>query len=63
MIGWIDDFLKTYKNSTGRDAVIYTATSWWKTCTGNTSKFAGKPLWIANYTAVRSRCPAAGADS
>lgn len=48
-ISWIDDFLKTYKKSTGRDAIIYTATSWWKSCTGNTDRFAGTPLWIANY--------------
>ena len=29
-------------------AVIYTSTSWWTTCTGNSAAFAGSsPLWVA----------------
>jgi GH25 family lysozyme M1 (1,4-beta-N-acetylmuramidase) len=54
---WIADFLNTYRKRTGRDAIIYTATTWWKTCTGNTSRFAGNPLWIANYTGTAYPMP------
>ncbi|MEU1017016.1 MULTISPECIES: lysozyme [unclassified Streptomyces] len=59
MVGWIRDFLNTYKARTGRDAVIYTATSWWKQCTGNYSGFgASNPLWIARYDTGPGELPA-----
>lgn len=59
MIKWIDDFFTTYRKKTGRDAVIYTSTNWWKQCTGNTSKF-GKtnPLWIPRYGSSVGTLPA-----
>jgi GH25 family lysozyme M1 (1,4-beta-N-acetylmuramidase) len=50
MVSWIKDFTKTYKSRTGRDAVIYTATTWWKDCTGDYAGFAKtNPLWVARY--------------
>ncbi|MEU6991890.1 lysozyme [Streptomyces sp. NPDC046465] len=59
MVSWIRDFLTTYKARTGRDAVIYTATSWWKQCTGNYSGFgASNPLWIARYDTGPGELPA-----
>ncbi|MET7288221.1 lysozyme [Streptomyces sp. NPDC005573] len=59
MVGWIADFLNTYKARTGRDAVIYTATSWWTQCTGNYAGFAANnPLWIARYAADPGTLPA-----
>ncbi len=59
MVSWIRDFLNTYKARTGRDAVIYTATSWWKTCTGNYGGFgASNPLWIARYNTTPGELPA-----
>ncbi|MET8685756.1 lysozyme [Streptomyces sp. NPDC004732] len=59
MVSWIRDFLNTYKSRTGRDAVIYTATSWWKQCTGNYSGFgASNPLWIARYNTGPGELPA-----
>jgi GH25 family lysozyme M1 (1,4-beta-N-acetylmuramidase) len=59
MVDWIGSFLKTYKSRTGRDAVIYTATSWWKACTGNYSGFARtNPLWIARYDSGPGELPA-----
>ncbi|MFD4977408.1 lysozyme [Streptomyces sp. NPDC058424] len=59
MVSWISDFLKTYKARTGRDAVIYTATSWWTQCTGNYGGFATKnPLWIARYASTVGTLPA-----
>ncbi|OLZ63007.1 lysozyme [Streptomyces sp. IMTB 2501] len=59
MVDWVRDFLNRYKSRTGRDAVIYTATSWWTQCTGNYSGF-GKtnPLWIARFAATAGTLPA-----
>ncbi|MGW7200315.1 lysozyme [Streptomyces chryseus] len=59
MVAWIRDFLTTYKARTGRDAVIYTATSWWKDCTGNYGGFgSANPLWIARYNTTVGELPA-----
>ncbi|MFJ3285518.1 lysozyme [Streptomyces sp. NPDC086669] len=59
MVTWIRDFVNRYKARTGRDAVIYTATSWWKQCTGNSSAFAtANPLWIARYATAVGELPA-----
>ncbi|HZE39498.1 MAG TPA: lysozyme [Stackebrandtia sp.] len=50
MVAWIHDFVNTYKNRTGRDAIIYTAASWWNQCTGGSGDFAAtNPLWVAHY--------------
>jgi GH25 family lysozyme M1 (1,4-beta-N-acetylmuramidase) len=50
MSDWIADFVRTYKARTGRDAVIYTSTTWWKTCTGNTTRFnRTNPLWVPSW--------------
>ncbi|MFF8731871.1 lysozyme [Streptomyces sp. NPDC015171] len=59
MVSWIRDFLNTYKSRTGRDAVIYTATSWWSDCTGNYAGFgASNPLWVARYASTVGTLPA-----
>ncbi|WP_335935669.1 lysozyme [Streptomyces sp. PTD5-9] len=59
MVSWIRDFVNTYKARTGRDAVIYTATSWWTTCTGNNAGFgATNPLWVARYNSTVGDLPA-----
>lgn len=59
MVSWIKDFLNRYKARTGRSAVIYTATNWWKDCTGNYSGFASShPLWIARYASTPGTLPA-----
>ncbi|MFC8272608.1 lysozyme [Streptomyces sp. NPDC057271] len=59
MVTWIRDFLNRYKARTGRDAVIYTATSWWTQCTGNYAGFgASNPLWIARYASTVGTLPA-----
>ncbi|MFG2132811.1 lysozyme [Streptomyces sp. NPDC048751] len=59
LVSWIRDFLNRYKARTGRDAVIYTATSWWSQCTGNHTGFAAaNPLWIARYAADAGTLPA-----
>ncbi|MFE2559559.1 lysozyme [Streptomyces sp. NPDC059352] len=59
MVTWIRDFVNRYKYRTGRDPVIYTATSWWKQCTGNYGGFAStSPLWIARYASEVGELPA-----
>lgn len=50
MVNWVRDFFRTYKAKTGRDVLLYTSTSWWKTCTGNDSRFSKtNPLWVPRY--------------
>ncbi|MFJ9817275.1 lysozyme [Streptomyces sp. NPDC101151] len=59
MVTWVRDFLNRYKKRTGRDAVIYTATSWWTACTGNYAGFGTtNPLWIARYASAVGTLPA-----
>ncbi|MFF2652898.1 lysozyme [Streptomyces sp. NPDC058045] len=59
MVNWIADFTNTYKARTGRDAVIYTATSWWADCTGNSPAFGQtNPLWVARYDSSVGELPA-----
>ncbi|MFI6906862.1 GH25 family lysozyme [Nonomuraea sp. NPDC050394] len=49
MVTWVKDFTKRYHQRTGRQAIIYTTTSWWKTCTGDSAKFKANPLWLARW--------------
>ena len=59
MRGWITSFLDRYRSRTGRYAVIYTTTNWWKTCTGNYSGYASRhPLWLARYASSAGTLPA-----
>ncbi|MEK9522711.1 lysozyme [Streptomyces venezuelae] len=59
MVSWIRDFVNRYKARTGRDPVIYTATSWWTQCTGNSAAFASaNPLWVARYASAVGELPA-----
>lgn len=58
MVSWISSFLDRYQALTGRYAVIYTTTSWWNTCTGNSSAFASNyPLWVARYASSTGTLP------
>ncbi|MEU6645912.1 lysozyme [Saccharomonospora sp. NPDC046836] len=59
MVAWIKDFSATYAAQTGRDPVIYTSTSWWKKCTGNSAEFGDtNPLWLARYATQIGELPA-----
>jgi GH25 family lysozyme M1 (1,4-beta-N-acetylmuramidase) len=59
MVGWISAFLHRYRSRTGRWAVIYTTTRWWRTCTGNYRGFWGhSPLWLARYARTPGTLPA-----
>lgn len=58
MVTWIKTFLAEYKARTSRDAVIYTTTDWWSTCTGNSTAFnSTNPLWIARYASSPGTLP------
>ncbi|HEV7628894.1 MAG TPA: lysozyme [Streptomyces sp.] len=58
MVNWIADFTKTYRARTGRDAVIYTSTTWWKKCTGNSTKFnKTNPLWVPSWSSSVGTLP------
>ncbi|MGH3320371.1 MAG: lysozyme [Streptosporangiaceae bacterium] len=59
MVSWIRSFIDEYHARTGRWAVIYTTTDWWKRCTGNYAGFASNdPLWIARYAGSAGELPA-----
>ncbi len=59
MVGWIRAFIAEYHARTGRWAVIYTTTDWWRNCTGNYAGFArNSPLWIARYAGSVGTLPA-----
>jgi GH25 family lysozyme M1 (1,4-beta-N-acetylmuramidase) len=50
MVTWIQQFLDQVKLRIGRNAMIYTAASWWNQCTGNTTAFSGYPLDVASFS-------------
>ncbi|WP_407641735.1 lysozyme [Amycolatopsis panacis] len=59
MTAWIADFASTYLAKQHRSAIIYTSTSWWKRCTGNTARFGDtNPLWLARYAPAIGELPA-----
>ncbi|SFP76038.1 Lyzozyme M1 (1,4-beta-N-acetylmuramidase), GH25 family [Amycolatopsis arida] len=59
MVGWIRDFSDTYHARTGRHPTIYTSTSWWRKCTGDSAEFgATNPLWLARYAPEIGPLPA-----
>ncbi|MER6943715.1 GH25 family lysozyme [Nonomuraea sp. NPDC000554] len=57
MVTWVGDFTKKYWQRTGRRAIIYTTTSWWRTCTGDSAKFGANPLWLAHWGADPGELP------
>ncbi|PWU49426.1 hypothetical protein DLE60_08010 [Micromonospora globispora] len=50
LVTWIRDFVTEIAVRTGRQAMIYTNTNWWNSCTAGSSLFAANPLFIANYS-------------
>jgi GH25 family lysozyme M1 (1,4-beta-N-acetylmuramidase) len=58
MVSWIKAFSDEYHKKTTRWPVIYTATSWWTECTGNTGDFSStNPLWVARYASSAGTLP------
>jgi GH25 family lysozyme M1 (1,4-beta-N-acetylmuramidase) len=58
MVTWIHDFVNEVRARTGRAAMIYTNTNWWKPCTGNDPGFGANPLVISGYTSKPPPLPA-----
>ncbi|KAF9147420.1 hypothetical protein BG015_010957 [Linnemannia schmuckeri] len=59
LVSWIKNFSNTYHARTGRFPVIYTTTSWWIQCTGNSGAFGGdNPLWLAHWGPTPGPVPA-----
>jgi GH25 family lysozyme M1 (1,4-beta-N-acetylmuramidase) len=59
MVSWIKSFSDTVHSLTGRYPVIYTSTSWWTSCTGNSAGFGStNPLWVARYSSSVGTLPA-----
>lgn len=59
MTAWIKAFSNTYRERTGRYPAIYTSTSWWRLCTGDSPAFGDtNPLWIARYNTSVGELPA-----
>jgi GH25 family lysozyme M1 (1,4-beta-N-acetylmuramidase) len=58
MVNWILAFSNEYHAKTTRWVTIYTATSWWSQCTGNTGDFSStNPLALANYNGSPGTMP------
>jgi len=57
LTAWTRDFVDTYRSLTGRDPMVYTATSWWSQCVGS-QQFGTLPLHLASYSTVVGAIPA-----
>ena len=57
LTAWTRDFVDTYRSLTGRDPMVYTATSWWSHCVGS-QQFGTLPLHLASYSTVVGAIPA-----
>ena len=42
MVAWIQSFITEMKKDSGKTPVIYTSTSWWDTCTGDSIRVQGR---------------------
>ncbi|NYE96415.1 GH25 family lysozyme M1 (1,4-beta-N-acetylmuramidase) [Psychromicrobium silvestre] len=58
MVSWLHDFVNTIHTRTGRYPTIYTATSWWTQCTGNSAEFDDSALFIASWSSTPGTLPA-----
>jgi GH25 family lysozyme M1 (1,4-beta-N-acetylmuramidase) len=57
MVTWISQFITAANKQTGLSTVVYSNPNWWQACTGNTTAFAGDPLWIADYGVASPAIP------
>ncbi len=57
ILSWISSFRNRYRERTGRHVVIYTNASWWRACTGNTTRFYKSPLFIARWNTTPGTLP------
>ena len=47
LTAWTRDFVDTYRSLTGRDPMVYTATSWWSQCVVHSSSAPCRCTWRA----------------
>jgi lysozyme len=52
MIDAITEWMQIVEAATNRQVMIYTNTPFWENTLGNPTQFAGRPLWIAEYTSA-----------
>ena len=48
MVSWVREFVSRVKERTGTDALIYTSSSFWNTCTNGDTSFGNNPLWVVD---------------
>jgi len=52
LTAWIDAWLKEATRALGRRPAIYSGRGFWTSYLGDTTKFKGYPLWMANHTSA-----------
>jgi GH25 family lysozyme M1 (1,4-beta-N-acetylmuramidase) len=57
MISWIAGFSSETEALTGQAPIIYTTSTWWQECTGNTARFRRDPLWLAAFDSTPPTVP------
>lgn len=58
IVAWVQEFVDTYSNETGRYPLIYTNNDWWSRCAGDSSAFAETcPLVVASYNSEVGTIP------
>jgi lysozyme len=57
---WVGSWLKQTTRSTGRTPMIYTTRGFWTSYLGDTTRFNGYPLWMANHTTASRPVPLPG---
>ena len=50
MVSWISSFNFEVKAKTGRKPILYVPASWWAACTGSSTGFGHRQLWVPDYT-------------
>lgn len=58
VLDYIRSFVDTYHSKTGRYPILYTSTSWWEQCTGNSKSFSDNcPLMLASWGSSPGAAP------
>jgi GH25 family lysozyme M1 (1,4-beta-N-acetylmuramidase) len=57
LVAWVHSFVHAVQVRVGRYPAIYTSTSWWSLCMGNSADFGSDPLWIARYNRTLGALP------
>jgi GH25 family lysozyme M1 (1,4-beta-N-acetylmuramidase) len=60
MVSWISSFNYEVKVKTGRKPILYVPVYWWASCTGSSTGFGKRQLWVPDYTTAPSPLLPAG---